>query len=189
MIFQIIVERDPVKYVRYREALEHAIDDKMELEQLQVEKDTLQNVAFFHLTILVVGAGRGPLVKASLDAISNINRKNSLLKGSELIPIIKAKIIAVEKNPSAVIFLHSLKRRNANWNVVDIAECDMRFAHQNDILSKIISDDEENRADIVVSELLGSFGDNELSPECLDGVQRSGLMKETCVSIPQRYVI
>lgn len=27
------------------------------------------------------------------------------------------------------------------------------------------------KADILVSELLGSFGDNELSPECLDGVQ------------------
>lgn len=27
------------------------------------------------------------------------------------------------------------------------------------------------QADILVSELLGSFGDNELSPECLDGVQ------------------
>lgn len=26
--------------------------------------------------------------------------------------------------------------------------------------------------DILVSELLGSFGDNELSPECLDGAQR-----------------
>lgn len=28
------------------------------------------------------------------------------------------------------------------------------------------------QADILVSELLGSFGDNELSPECLDGAQR-----------------
>lgn len=27
-------------------------------------------------------------------------------------------------------------------------------------------------ADLIVSELLGSFGDNELSPECLDGIQR-----------------
>lgn len=26
--------------------------------------------------------------------------------------------------------------------------------------------------DILISELLGSFGDNELSPECLDGAQR-----------------
>lgn len=29
------------------------------------------------------------------------------------------------------------------------------------------------KADIIVSELLGSFGDNELSPECLDGVMRT----------------
>ena len=27
------------------------------------------------------------------------------------------------------------------------------------------------QADILISELLGSFGDNELSPECLDGAQ------------------
>ena len=27
------------------------------------------------------------------------------------------------------------------------------------------------KADILISELLGSFGDNELSPECLDGAQ------------------
>jgi len=28
------------------------------------------------------------------------------------------------------------------------------------------------KADIIISELLGSFGDNELSPECLDGVTK-----------------
>lgn len=28
------------------------------------------------------------------------------------------------------------------------------------------------QCDILVSELLGSFGDNELSPECLDGAQK-----------------
>lgn len=28
------------------------------------------------------------------------------------------------------------------------------------------------RADLIVSELFGSFGDNELSPEALDGAQR-----------------
>ena len=33
-----------------------------------------------------------------------------------------------------------------------------------------------------VSELLGSFGDNELSPECLDGAQR--FLKEDGISIP-----
>ena len=36
------------------------------------------------------------------------------------------------------------------------------------------------------SELLGSFGDNELSPECLDGAQRF-LKEETGISIPVSY--
>lgn len=36
-----------------------------------------------------------------------------------------------------------------------------------------------------MSELLGSWGDNELSPECLDGAQR--FLKEGGVSIPQEY--
>ena len=39
--------------------------------------------------------------------------------------------------------------------------------------------------DILVSELLGSFGDNELSPECLDGAQK--FLKPTGVSIPTSY--
>lgn len=42
-------------------------------------------------------------------------------------------------------------------------------------------------ADILVSELLGSFGDNELSPECLDGAQRflapSGACCRVCSSV------
>ena len=32
--------------------------------------------------------------------------------------------------------------------------------------------DVPEKADILISELLGSFGDNELSPECLDGAMR-----------------
>lgn len=41
------------------------------------------------------------------------------------------------------------------------------------------------QADIIVSELLGSFGDNELSPECLDGAQ--SFLKPDGVSIPSSY--
>jgi type II protein arginine methyltransferase len=37
---------------------------------------------------------------------------------------------------------------------------------------------------VQVSELLGSFGDNELSPECLDGAQR--LLQENGICIPSR---
>lgn len=42
----------------------------------------------------------------------------------------------------------------------------------------------EEQVDILVSELLGSFGDNELSPECLDGAQSH--LKEDGLSIPCR---
>ena len=41
------------------------------------------------------------------------------------------------------------------------------------------------QADMIVSELLGSFGDNELSPECLDGVMRC--LKPDGISIPASY--
>ena len=41
------------------------------------------------------------------------------------------------------------------------------------------------RADIIVSELLGSFGDNELSPECLYDAE--DLFKPDAISIPSSY--
>jgi len=41
-------------------------------------------------------------------------------------------------------------------------------------------------ADVIVSELLGSFGDNELSPECLYGAQH--ILKPGGISIPKNYV-
>ncbi len=44
---------------------------------------------------------------------------------------------------------------------------------------------ESDLADIVVSELLGSFGDNELSPECLYSAQH--LFKSDAISIPCSY--
>lgn len=46
--------------------------------------------------------------------------------------------------------------------------------------------DAPEKADILVSELLGSFGDNELSPECLDGAQ-AFLKEGTGISIPYEY--
>ena len=44
--------------------------------------------------------------------------------------------------------------------------------------------DVPEKADILVSELLGSFGDNELSPECLDGATRflKGLLYTLCLT-------
>ena len=109
--------------------------------------------------LMVVGAGRGPLVRASLRASERSGR-----------PL---RVYAVEKNPNAVITLQSLVEAEGWSDLVTVISSDMR------------SVDPPEPADVLVSELLGSFGDNELSPECLDGAQR--FLKPGGVSIPQAY--
>ncbi|SCV71268.1 BQ2448_2856 [Microbotryum intermedium] len=110
------------------------------------------------VTIFVVGAGRGPLVSGCLRAAERSRRK--------------VVITAVEKNPSAYVILQ--ERAALEWgSAVQLVFSDMRSFHP------------QEQADIIVSELLGSFGDNELSPECLDGVMRC--LKPDGISIPSSY--
>lgn len=71
--------------------------------------------------------------------------------------------------------MHSLQERVAlEWgSSVKLVYSDMRNFYPRE------------KADIIVSELLGSFGDNELSPECLDGVMRC-LKRESARPAPSR---
>jgi len=108
---------------------------------------------------MVLGAGRGPLVSAAMRA-SLLTRR-------------KLKLYALEKNPNAVNTLMNLKRSDPDWKNVTVISTDIR-AFNGAI-----------KADVIVSELLGSFGDNELSPECLYGAQ--DILKEGGVSIPVDY--
>ena len=169
-------EKDPVKYRNYEEAVFLAIRDGVRLKGWGTGSDSGAVVR-----LMVVGAGRGPMVNASLRALKRVNdelRTEKLDKGAKRRQVV-AKIIALEKNPSAIVYLESQAAFDPAWaGVVSIVSSDMRSA--------VIP--EEERADIVVSELLGSFGDNELSPECLDGAQSKGLMKADAVSIPENYV-
>jgi protein arginine N-methyltransferase 5 len=177
-----------VKYNRYREAVELALEDKIKSGALRIEAENGNpNHVIMNVTIFVVGAGRGPLVNASLDAVENVNHSNAKIVGSATKISIHPTLVAIEKNQCASLYLQSLKTHDARWRYVTVIECDMRLAYNNPFLSSIINGPETNKVDIVVSELLGSFGCNELSPECLDGFQLSGLMKETCISIPQSY--
>ncbi|KAG8249111.1 Protein arginine N-methyltransferase 5 [Homalodisca vitripennis] len=143
-----VFEKDPVKYSEYQRAIYHALLDRVPAE----EKDTNTQV------VMVVGAGRGPLVNAALNAAQKADRK--------------VKVYAVEKNPNAVVTLQAHKEEL--WqDRVTIVSCDMREWSAPEL------------ADILVSELLGSFGDNELSPECLDGAQK--FLKDDGISIPCSY--
>lgn len=110
------------------------------------------------VVITVVGAGRGPLVSAALSASLAVD-----------IPV---KVYAVEKNPNAVITLRN-RIITERWDNVQIFATDMRDWKPPEL------------SDIMVSELLGSLGDNELSPECLDGAQKC--LKVDGISIPVDY--
>lgn len=107
---------------------------------------------------MVVGGGRGPLVRATLNAASNTQKK--------------VKVYVIEKNPNAIITLSALIDEVWKGRDVELISMDMRVFNP------------PEKADILVSELLGSFGDNELSPECLDGAQRH--LKPDGISIPCR---
>ena len=235
-------ERDPIKYVRYGEAIALALEDGMDdgryvhvgsTTRRSVDDDDegdgmVVDVDIYRVTILVVGAGRGPLVREAIDAVARVSKtfdNDDHVGGSQRRRrAIYANIIAIEKNPSAIHYLRGLKNVEPTWNGgqdcsdassstlcgnieetmndgvmlsnggsiipgtsnVTVIGCDMREASSNVQLRSMMQN-EAHKADIVVSELLGSFGDNELSPECLDGVQQSGILKTTCVSIPQNY--
>eukprot|EP00795_Rhopilema_esculentum_P001486 gene1486-15920_t len=143
-----VFEKDPIKYAQYEKAVYHALLDRVSDEK----KNEVTSV------IMVVGAGRGPLVRASFQAAKMADRK--------------VKLFAIEKNMNAIVTLETLNEEE--WNgAVTVVSSDMRDFNPTE------------KADILVSELLGSFGDNELSPECLDGAQK--YLKEDGISIPCEY--
>jgi protein arginine N-methyltransferase 5 len=93
---------------------------------------------------------------------------------------------AVEKNPNAYVLLQCRNVTDQLWNgKVNVVKSDMRHWSGPETTGEI-SHGEISHVDILVSELLGSFADNELSPECLDGVQHI-LHPKHGVSIPQSY--
>ena len=142
-----VFEKDPIKYEQYEKATCLALQ----------ERDPNSVTCVFHLLqkfysmtlksisiVAVVGAGRGPLVSRALRAAESAGRN--------------IQLFAVEKNPNAYVTL--LRHNKETWGgQVTVIKSDMR------------SWKPPFHVDILISELLGSFGDNELSPECLDGVQ------------------
>ncbi|KAF2842358.1 arginine N-methyltransferas-like protein [Patellaria atrata CBS 101060] len=154
-----VFEKDPVKYDWYEMAICNALNDWMALG-----RSTSSSTGA--VVIAVVGAGRGPLVTRALRAAE----KSGVL----------VDVYAVEKNPNAYVLLQ--RHNHEDWNMaVTVIKSDMRFWK-----GPLQPDGSHGRVDILVSELLGSFADNELSPECLDGVQHV-LNPLHGISIPSSY--
>ena len=204
-------EKDPIKYANYQRAVECCVQDMLTqtgvLDRIGPETSSMASTApsmwhgrypYTHkITIMVVGAGRGPLVDAALSAVEAVNCRTveelGSTAGSGSLPLVLPHVIALEKNANAVLFLRSLQFHGGEvWNEHDITVVhgDIRDINPSFATTMITSagNPMRNSVDIVVSELLGSFGDNELSPECLQACGRSGLLKDrTCVNIPQTY--
>jgi type II protein arginine methyltransferase len=158
-----VFEGDPVKYNQYEQAIAAALTEWSH----QRKPVSSSNGA---VIIAVAGSGRGPLVTRALKASESTG-----------VPV---QVWAVEKNPNAYVYL--LRQNQMAWNGrVTVVKTDMR-AWKGPIIGGTEDKPEYGKVDILVSELLGSFGDNELSPECLDGIQHV-LAKPHGISIPESY--
>ncbi|XP_047326834.1 protein arginine N-methyltransferase 1.5-like [Impatiens glandulifera] len=155
------LEKNEAKYNQYRLAISQALINRIS------DKDAPVNVA----VVIVVGAGRGLLVRAAFKAARETRRR--------------VRIYAVEKNPNAVISLDNMIKNEDLENYVHVVCCDIRSWSTDDkadilvgmpiiLTYKFFSD--------CVSDFLGSFGDDELSPECLDAAQK--FLKDDGMLIP-----
>lgn len=80
-------EKDVTKYKQYEEAVYRALLDRVP------QSEAGQTVT----TLMVVGAGRGPLVRSSMQAAKRAGRR--------------LRVYAVEKNPNAVVHIQAMLRR------------------------------------------------------------------------------
>lgn len=189
-----VFEKDPVKYDWYEKAIARALHDWIEQGKPTSNPDG-------RVVVAVVGAGRGPLVTRALKASDHVG--------------VEIDMWALEKNPNAFVLLQHHNANPEVWaNRVKLVKSDMRTwrgpwrqkasgpigqaispeprasSSTNDRLTQAAQSDpveiEHYAIDILISELLGSFGDNELSPECLDGVHHL-LNPIHGISIPASY--
>ena len=112
------------------------------------------------IVVLYFGAGRGPLIRRALAAAKSTHAN--------------VRIIALDKNPNAIVTLRNMILDENLQDRVKLISGDMRHIQVEDM-----------QGDILMSELLGSFGDNELSPECLIPTEK--FLKPQGIYLPWAY--
>jgi protein arginine N-methyltransferase 5 len=183
-----VFEKDPIKYEWYERAITKALRDWADQKKPTSHPDG-------KVILAVVGAGRGPLVtralRASAEAGVDIdlwavekNQNAFVLLQRHNETIWDGKVTLVQSD------MRSWKgprvRRQATESgaqdpVGESLGIDDSLLYTptkrtndpgraSDFSAPTVSGSTYTYVDIVVSELLGSFADNELSPECLDGI-------------------
>ncbi|SCU71697.1 arginine N-methyltransferase, type II [Trypanosoma equiperdum] len=196
-----VFEQDRTKYQQYHTAMSKYFNEWLNhSESRSHEKMWLQGPnprdgcgcsAMGSVYVVLLGAGRGPLISECLCAATGVG--------------VRVHLFVVEKNPEALELVRLRVRADPQWHdwmnysghVVETIYADGRSVWSGEAPG---SDDRLppywGLCDLVVSELLGSFGDNELSPECLDDFycnllsyqESSGIpCNPYLTSIPQQY--
>ncbi|CAC9486593.1 putative arginine N-methyltransferase, type II [Leishmania infantum JPCM5] len=200
-----VFERDARKYRQYREAVFHYVRDWYAAGAEQ--QHAHQNKMFFAkhgamqrvpvpspdertLHLVLLGCGRGPLIDECLHAVSALG--------------VRLRIFAIEKNPPAAAFTRMRWANDPEW-----MQLAYTFGHTLEVIvadGRTIATAAEDGSltlpadfglcDLIVSELLGSLGDNELSPECLEAfhaqlediqLSRGIAFNPHLMCIPQQY--
>lgn len=202
-----VFEKDPVKYDLYEQAIRRALRDWADLQ-----KPTSNPQG--KIVVAVCGAGRGPLVTRALRASRKEAVEIELWaveKNPNAFVLLQRHNHSDEEWQGQVRLVESdMRSWKGPWredaslvyspgepNGMDMSQDSANFyspeesyheAHPNPPSSPPISLPSPGHTpiDILISELLGSFGDNELSPECLDGILH--LLNPTHgISIPASY--
>ena len=97
-------------------------DDEDECDDNDIDGKGGVVIDVHRVTILVVGAGRGPLVREAVSAVArasaSLARPGRHGRGgcNRRKRALRANIVAIEKNPSAVLYLRGLKCIDPSWN-------------------------------------------------------------------------
>ncbi|KAJ5945864.1 hypothetical protein N7454_002703 [Penicillium verhagenii] len=198
-----VFEKDPIKYEWYEKAICKALKDWAEQKKPTSHPDG-------KVILAVVGAGRGPLVtraiKASAEAGVEIDlwvvEKNQnafvlLQRHNETIWDGKVTLVQSDmrswKGPQVrkQVVVGDHENVGESLGIETSLPYTLRngandFGRTADISGSKTTELSYTHVDIVVSELLGSFADNELSPECLDGVNHL-INPVHGISIPASY--
>jgi len=161
------MEQCTVKYSQYELAICAA------LEHLRPPAARAMAAEHQRVRILVVGAGRAPLVKRCLAAAARVR--------------VLVDVLALERNEEAIEYC----RRSTDFSSASLGDNKVQFLHADAVDAQHAIQTQApgwSGAELVVSELLGSFADNELAPEVLSVVAlASGLLSPRCQFIPQSH--
>jgi type II protein arginine methyltransferase len=203
-----VFEKDPIKYAWYERAVARALHDWIEQGKPTSNPDG-------RVVVAVVGAGRGPLVTRALKASEDVGveidmwaleknpnafvllQRHNETTWNNRVHLVKSDMrtwrgpIRAPTKSAPTRLYNATPAEEDDAPQPTVVQPSFTGSPTLDSTYLLATTTESNtptpyKIDILISELLGSFADNELSPECLDGVQHL-LNPVHGISIPASY--